>query len=217
MAIMAHTNRRRFVMVQSFDAAYIDRLRDREAETEQHFVSYFTDLILIKLRARALSRQLADDIKQETFLRVFRTLRSKEGIRQPERLGAFVNSVCNNVMLEFLRAQGRHPTVDAESMETVVEDACGPDDCLITAERTAQVRRIVDRLPARDRRVLKAVFLDEKNRDEVCAQLGIGRDYLRVLLHRAKTEFRNGFLKHRTSKGMGLEGAAGRTHAPEEC
>ena len=129
MAIMAITNRRRFVMVQSFDAAYIDRLRDREPETEKHFVSYFTDLILIKLRARSLARQLADDILQETFLRVLRTLRSPGGIRQPERLGSFVNSVCNHVMLEFLRMKGRHPVADPESMVRLPEDACGPDEC----------------------------------------------------------------------------------------
>jgi len=204
-------------MVQSFDAAYVDRLRDREPETEQHFVSYFSDLILIKLRARSLSRQLADDIKQETFLRVFRTLRSPQGIRQPERLGAFVNSVCNNVLLEFLRAKGRHPTAAVDSMVQMADDTCGPDDCLITEERKAQVRRIVEGLPVRDRRVLKAVFLEERDRDEVCAQMGVGREYLRVLLHRAKTEFRNGFLKHQAFLGPGVFGSLRRAHSSEEC
>jgi len=182
--------------MRSFDSAYIDRLRDGDPETEQHFVSYFTDLILVKLRSRLRSRQLAEDVKQETFLRVFRALRSPNGIRQPERLGAFVNSTCHNVLLELLRAQGRHPTVGEEPIHLVDEHVRGQDDRLITEERTAQVRRIVDSLSARDRSVLRAVFLEERDRDEVCAQLGVPRDYLRVLLHRAKTEFRNGFLRH---------------------
>jgi RNA polymerase sigma-70 factor (ECF subfamily) len=204
-------------MVQSFDAAYIDRLRNREPETEQHFVSYFTDLILIKLRARSLSRQIADDIKQETFLRVFRTVRSPQGIRQPERLGAFVNSVCNNVLREFLRSKGRHPTAAVDSMAQMEDDSRGSDDYLITEERKAQVRRIVDGLPARDRRVLKAIFLEERDRDEVCAQMGVEREYLRVLLHRAKTAFKSGFLKHQASLGPGPFGSLRRAHAAEEC
>jgi len=42
---------------------------------------------------------------------------------------------------------------------------------------------------------LKAVFLDERNRDEVCLEFGVERDYLRVLLHRAKQEFKTEYVK----------------------
>ena len=45
------------------------------------------------------------------------------------------------------------------------------------------------------RSLLKAVFLDERDRDEVCRELGVERDYLRVLLHRAKQEFKTEYLK----------------------
>jgi RNA polymerase sigma-70 factor (ECF subfamily) len=38
--------------------------------------------------------------------------------------------------------------------------------------------------------LLQAIFLEDRHKDEVCAQWGVGRDYLRVLLHRAKSQFR---------------------------
>jgi RNA polymerase sigma-70 factor (ECF subfamily) len=47
----------------------------------------------------------------------------------------------------------------------------------------------------RDRSLLKAVFLDERDRDEVCHEFGVEREYLRVLLHRAKQEFKVEFVK----------------------
>ncbi|MEM6793213.1 MAG: sigma-70 family RNA polymerase sigma factor [Acidobacteriota bacterium] len=191
-------------MAQCFDSAYVDRLRDHDAETEQHFVSYFSDLITIKLRSRLRSQSLAEDIRQETFVRVLRTLRSPDGIKHPERLGAFVNSVCNNVMLEALRAQSRHPTAPEHSAESVCTSASPPDESLVTEERKAQVRGIVDHLPARDRKVLRAIFLEEKERDEVCAQMGVARDYLRVLLHRAKSEFRKDFMRRQASREPGF-------------
>jgi RNA polymerase sigma-70 factor, ECF subfamily len=50
-------------------------------------------------------------------------------------------------------------------------------------------------LPARDRSLLKAVFLDERDRDEVCREFGVDREYLRVLLHRAKQDFKIEYLK----------------------
>ena len=47
-----------------------------------------------------------EDIRQETFLRVFQAIR-RNTIRDPARIGAFVNSVCNNVILEFGRSGSR--------------------------------------------------------------------------------------------------------------
>ena len=50
--------------------------------------------------------------------------------------------------------------------------------------------------------MLKAVFLDERDRDEVCREFGVDRDYLRVLLHRAKQEFKNEYVKRMGSQIM---------------
>jgi len=54
-----------------------------------------------------------------------------------------------------------------------------PESRVLAEERCAIVRSVLARLSTRDRDVLRAVFLEEKEKDEVCAQLGVGRDYLR--------------------------------------
>jgi RNA polymerase sigma-70 factor (ECF subfamily) len=177
--------------LQAFDATYLQRLRSGDPETERNFVSYFGELIRIKLRARLRSKHLVEDVRQETFLRVFRAVRSPEGIREPERLGAFVNSVCNNVLLEVFRSQGRHPTPAEEPEPARDETSPDPESSLLTEERKKQVRHVIEALPAKDRRLLHALFLEDRDKDEICAQLGVGRDYLRVLLHRAKLQFRS--------------------------
>ena len=184
--------RKRYVYLQAFDDVYLERLRRGDAVTEREFVSYFSELIQIKLRARLRDAALVEDIRQETFLRVLRVLRSPEGLRDSACLGSFVNSVCNNVMFEALRAKGRHrtPTEDEELRPIVDEKTPDPEARFIAEERRVLVRRVIESLPARDRAVLKAVFLEERDKEEVCAQLGVGRDYLRVLLHRAKLQFR---------------------------
>ena len=38
--------------------------------------------------------------------------------------------------------------------------------------------------------MLEQVFLEERNKNQVCHDLGVSREYLRVLLHRAKKSFR---------------------------
>ena len=88
----------------SFDDSYLQRLREHDFQTEQHFVAYFSKLILIKLRSRVRSSSAIDDIRQETFVRVLKVVRAEGGVRNAERLGGFVNSVCNNVLQEFYRS-----------------------------------------------------------------------------------------------------------------
>lgn len=173
----------------SFDAVYLQRLRDRDAVTEQHFVAYFSKLLLIKLRSRLRSSQAVDDIRQETFVRVLNAVRTRNGIHQPDRLGAFVNSICNNVMQEHFRSSSRGVSLE-ESSADPQDMTIDLDGMLVTRQTGEQVRRILAQLPEKDRQLLRAIFLEEKNKDEVCREFGVTRDYLRVLLHRAKQNFR---------------------------
>ena len=96
------------VQRQSFDAEYVRRLAHSDPETERDFVAYFGELLAIKLRSRLRAPEQIQDVIQETFLRVLRTLR-QSGIESPEALGSFVNSVCTNVLFEVYRAQASVP------------------------------------------------------------------------------------------------------------
>jgi RNA polymerase sigma-70 factor (ECF subfamily) len=173
----------------SFDDVYLQRLRDRDHATERHFIAYFSKLLLIKLRARLKSSQAVEDIRQETFVRVFKAMRAEGGIRQPERLGAFVNSICNNVLQEYFRASARTTPLDEDSPDPP-DPTIGMDQMLVTRQTSEQVRRILAQLPEKDRALLRALFMEEKEKDEVCRQFRVNRTYLRVLLHRAKQSFR---------------------------
>lgn len=188
--------RRRLMELFPFDAEYVRRLRAGEAAVEEHFVDYFGRLLTIKLRARSVPPATACDVTQETFLRVLRTLRSAAGISNPEGLGAFVNTTCNNVLFEQYRNGSRYQELDETYAGRPSND---PDilDVLVRNENRAAVRGVLDALPPKDGAILRAIFLDEQPKDEVCAEFGVTRDYLRVLLHRAKEQFRRRFLERR--------------------
>lgn len=175
-----------------FDKAYLERLRDGEKATEQHFVSYFSRILGIMLHARYLSPERVDDIRQETLTRVVAILRRDGGIRQPERFGAFVNSICKNVLRESWRAWNRAEARQPEHQE-VPNRIVDVERTLISEETAKKVREVLEEMKARDRDLLTAVFLEERSKDEICREFGVDRDYLRVLLHRAKERFRSGF------------------------
>ncbi|MBZ5632061.1 MAG: sigma-70 family RNA polymerase sigma factor [Acidobacteriia bacterium] len=170
----------------SFDADYVRRLSEGDAETEDHFARYFGDLIRIKASARLRSGHGADDIRQETLLRVLRTLR-KGAIEHPERLGAYVNTVCNNVMLETFRRDKRLTELPEGEIPS---GQAGAESGLLSDERRDLVRRALNELPAKDRELLQRIFLDEHDKDVVCEEFRVSREYLRVLLHRARIRLR---------------------------
>ena len=181
-----------------FDKAYVDRLRNGDHPTEQHFVSYFERLLRIKLRARLFASETVEELRQETLARVIAALRAQGGVRQPERFGAFVNAICNNVVLEFYRSSSRSQPLEDSHLEKT-DKILNVEDRFVTQEMNAQVRRILDTLPKRDRQLLRAIFLEEKDKDEVCRLFHVDRDYLRVLVHRAKDRFRDHYAKDQTA------------------
>jgi RNA polymerase sigma-70 factor, ECF subfamily len=172
-----------------FDSAYVQRLIAEDPETERHFTRYFGDLLALKLRSRLRSPALVDDATQETFTRVLTSLKRKGGLANAATLGAFVNGVCNNVLFELYRAGKR--------TEPLEEDVDAPDDRYADAETTVaagqervRVRRALAALPDKERELLRWLFFEERDKDRICSDLKIDRNYLRVLLHRAKARFR---------------------------
>ena len=79
----------------AFEKQYVDRLRDGDPATEQHYASFFGKFLRVKLRARMLSADAVDSLTKETLLQVITKLRSHAGANQHEaanegRLGNFV-------------------------------------------------------------------------------------------------------------------------------
>jgi len=172
-----------------FDREYLARLRDGDADTERHFINHFSNVIRLSLRYRLRSWQLIDDIRQETFLRVLNFLRSDRSLDHPERLGAYVHSVCINVMMESLRASTRHPPMP-EDAHQLTDGRISPEAGAVTEERKRIVRAVLDDLPDKDRQILRSEFFEDGDKDEICERFQVSRDYLRVLVHRAKVKFK---------------------------
>jgi RNA polymerase sigma-70 factor (ECF subfamily) len=172
-----------------FNSEYVDALRQGDPETEAHFVDHFTPILLRTLNRKLRSADKARDIRQETFLRVLVALRSGRPIRKPERFEVFVMGVCNNVLRESYRKE--RWSVPLSSLEVEPIDDVPSADSLVQAKETqGQLDRAFSQLHINQQGILRAMLLDEQNKDEVCRKLGVSRSHLRVLLCRAKKQLR---------------------------
>ena len=115
-------------------------------------------------------------------------------MEDPRRLGAFVNGVCKNVILEFLHKKSRDTPAPDDFPETK-DGALLADESLINAERKKVVNKILATLSKKDQEILRMVFFEELDREEIARRLGTNSGNVRVLLHRAKLRFEEAFQK----------------------
>ena len=175
-----------------FNGEYVDRLVAEDPETERHFARYFGDLLSLKLRSRLRAPALVEDAKQETFARVLTSLKRKGGLAVPETLGAFVNSVCNNVLLEMYRSGSRTTAARRRLRQSRRRCRARIDDH--GEEERARVRHALDTPAGQGTNAAPMGVFRRTGQDDVC-RIDVERAYLRVLLHRAKARFRAGFMK----------------------
>lgn len=179
----------------AFDKAYLERLRKGDPPTEEHFAKYFERFLRIKLRARRLPSDRVEDLCSETLTRAFAAMRRDAGVRQPERLGTFVNAICDNVLLEHYRSAGKNQPMDDIHPDEIPDQLLDLEGMVVGKEASERMGQILEGMPKRDRDLLRAIFFEEKDKDIVCKEFKVDRDYLRVLIHRAKQSFRTLYLK----------------------
>jgi RNA polymerase sigma-70 factor (ECF subfamily) len=180
------------VSAQKFEAEHVRLLSAGDAEAQRRFVAHFEPLLRVKVRMRsgsAVRMQQVEDVVQETFARVLTALRQQR-IDDPERFGAFVNRVCENVLHELHRTGGRFTHLEDTAEPRAPDD---PEASATRQEHLAAAEEALGQLTERDREIFHAVLVANQDKDEVCRRYQITRDHLRVLVHRARERFKAAF------------------------
>jgi RNA polymerase sigma-70 factor (ECF subfamily) len=148
------------------------------------------DRIRLKLRYKVLYHvghncADVDDLVQETLARYLRA-EQRNQIRNAGEFGAFINGVCRNVILEYRRRARREPLMD--------EDHPIPDTGVRPDAEILEMRDAIDsglaELAERDRLILRQLYLEGKDKEDICKEWKMSDAQFRVVLFRAKERFR---------------------------
>ena len=172
-----------------FDTQYLIALRLGRQDAENLLYATFHSKLKRVLRTRLHSSDAAEDACQETLLRVFTYFRSGKTLRSAASLPRFIESVGRNVALERVRTEARHPPLP-ETLPETADPAGTPEDSLLVQERRRLIHGALCTVSDADRRLLRGLLLEEKRRDAVCAEFRVNRDYLRLLVFRARARCR---------------------------
>jgi RNA polymerase sigma-70 factor, ECF subfamily len=139
--------------------------------------------------ARSLgSATHADDIVQETFLRL---LRHPVPTRDVDELRAYVFRIASNLVVDHWRARRHEAKHDIRE-----KGAPGPDQGM-----RLDVKKFFARLKPRERQLIWLAHVEGADHKEIAAALGLRAGSVRVLLSRARQRFARMLRDHRHTRG----------------
>jgi RNA polymerase sigma-70 factor (ECF subfamily) len=169
------------------------------AEAFEELVLRYQRRLLSVLELLVGDRDLAEDLAQDVFLRVYRARASY----QPQaRFSTWFFSIVNNVASNARRDRARRSMLQLPSaggddsgaltMGNLVADASGlmPARRVEKAEAAGIVRQALDRLSDRQRMVLILAKFENMSYDEIAETLEVSRDAVKSLAARARDNMR---------------------------
>ena len=88
------------------EALLADRIRAGDRSAEEELVKKYRAGVLMIATARTRDPEAARDLVQEIFIHVLKAARDGQ-LREPEKLGAFIQGTARNVINNFLRTRTR--------------------------------------------------------------------------------------------------------------
>lgn len=162
---------------------------EAEADPERlatELTSRYWERIRLFAVRRTRDAALAEDVAQETIHRTLEALRTGR-VRNPKALPAFLFQTARHICMHRYRSAdresralvafaegGREPTVEGDPLTE-----------LIAQEKVVEVRSALDSLPAPERDLLRACFVETEDTETVARRLGTTTAALRVRKHRA--------------------------------
>ena len=131
--------------------------------------------------ARGFTRdtERARDVVQDTFLRLLRQDRAAvEG-----HLTEWLFTVCRNRALDVCRKEGRMTTTDETGFVGLVANEPDPGAVLERRETTGRVLELLDRLPEKQREVIRLKFANGLSYKEISRITSHSVSYVGVLIH----------------------------------
>jgi RNA polymerase sigma-70 factor (ECF subfamily) len=132
------------------------------------------------------SRAEAEDVVQDTFVRVLEHRRTLPEVRE---MRVWLIRIAWNLAIDRRRRRQPEP-MDAVFAEGLVSTNISAEKALDQSQRIQAVLRELERLPRAERHILLLSSLEELDNREIAAVLGRTESAVRALLFRARTRLR---------------------------
>ena len=167
----------------------IARAKSGNADAWGELYREFAPAIFRFCRRAMPTREDAEDATMDIFIKVRQKLGQYDATRP---FSAWLYTVAANHCWDLLRRRKVRQDLETGDVETMPLEHPDPGQLeqLIEQRTSQQVRRALDKLPARSRMALVLRYYSDMSYDEIADALGVRRAFVGVVLLRARHELR---------------------------
>ena len=148
------------------------------------FVTAHQDMVFGFLGRMGFAQEDAEDLAQETFLRVWRNRQSYEPGRA--KISTWLCTIARNVALTEIDKRTRRPYSTKTDTDTLATDEPGPDQKFDSSATTDQLNAALIQLPIEDRSAIALHYVDGLSARDAAQVTGCHTGTYRTRLSRAR-------------------------------
>ena len=153
------------------DRELVENYRNGDLASFELLVSRYQAQVYSYIMTLVKDRQLADDIFQDTFLKIIRTIKA-DVYKDEGKFVQFAMRISHNLVVDHFRKENRIPTVESSSEDYNYLDNAPISDPsveqnMINDQIQSDLRKMIDYLPVEQREVLRMRIYDDMSFKEI--------------------------------------------------
>lgn len=171
------------------DGELIDMSLGGDSIAFEYLFTRYREPILHLYVQRTGSRDDADDLLQETFVKVFLKL---DSYNPKFTFGQWVYTIARNTFIDYKRKQRDDISVDSiPGGYSTLAPSCKaptPEESFINSQQRAQIEQYMARMTPRYRRLIELRFFKDYSYEEIAKELGLPLGTVKTQIHRAREQ-----------------------------
>ena len=147
------------------DKELIERYQDGDVHSFELLIGRYQKQVYSYILTLVKDKQLADDVFQDTFVKVIQTVKSK-AYKDDGRFVQFAMRIAHNLVIDHFRKENRIPTVESSSedynyIDNVPITDASVEQSMIVDQVHSDLHRMITFLPDEQREVLRMRIFDD--------------------------------------------------------
>ncbi|WP_299892314.1 RNA polymerase sigma factor [uncultured Lacinutrix sp.] len=172
-------------MITNQDQIYITKVLEGDTQAFSVLVDRYKDLIYTLAIRMTKNKEEAEEVSQDTFIKVYKNLSKFKG---DSKFSTWIYKVAYNTCLDNLKKQKReHNTVTInEFTEHEVKTLDNALSKMETKERQIAIQNCIQKLPSDDAFILTLYYFEEQSLEEIAKVVNLKPNNVKVKLFRSR-------------------------------
>ncbi|NND15762.1 MAG: RNA polymerase sigma factor [Eudoraea sp.] len=156
--------------------------KDTQAKAFEVLINTYKERLYWHIRRIVLDHDDADDVLQNTFIKVFRSI---DGFKGDSKLYSWMYRIATNESLTFLKQKSRKLGVDSEALQERIANNLQADVYFEGDEIQYKLQQAIATLPEKQKLVFNMKYFEELKYDEISEILETSVGGLKASYHHA--------------------------------